>query len=109
VTLVPLGWLLAVTTTAGLMKIFSPAPVGFLAIARGLEVKIAAGGTAAELKAWSAQLFNNRVDAAVTAVFLVLVTIVVIANARTWWQLLSGRRAEPLHEEPYVAAASETA
>ena len=30
------------------MKIFSPAPLGFLAIARGLETKIAAGGTAAE-------------------------------------------------------------
>jgi carbon starvation protein len=109
VTLVPLGWLLTVTTTAGLMKIFSPAPVGFLAIARGLEGKIAAGGTAAELKAWSAQLFNNRVDAVVTAMFLVLVTIVVIASARIWWQLISGRRAPNLSEEPYVAAASETA
>jgi carbon starvation protein len=91
------------------MKIFSPAPLGFLPIARGLEEKIAAGGTPAELKAWAAQLFNNRVDAAVTAIFLVLVVIVLIANARTWWQLLSGKRPAQLREEPYVATgAAET-
>jgi len=110
VTLAPLGWLLTVTMTAGVMKIFSPAPLGFLAIARGFEAKIAAGGTAAELKLWNAQLFNNRVDAAVTAVFLVLVAIVVLANARIWWQLLSGKRTAQLREEPYVpVAATETA
>ena len=108
VTLLPLGWLVCVTTTAGLMKIFSPAPIGFLAIARGVEAKIAAGGTPAELKTWGAQLFNNRVDAVVTATFLVLVAIVLIANARVWWQLLSGRRAAQLREEPYVTVAAET-
>ncbi len=107
-TLLPLSWLLLVTSSAGLMKIFSAAPIGFLAIARGLETKIAAGGTPAELKTWSAQLFNNRVDAAVTAIFLVLVAIVVIANARVWWQLLSGRRTATLHEDPYVSAGAET-
>ncbi len=108
VTLLPLGWLLVVTMTAGLMKIFSPAPIGFLEIARGLEARIAAGGTEAELKMWGAQLLNNRVDAAVTAIFLVLVAIVVVANARIWWQLLSGRRTAELREEPYVAVAAET-
>jgi carbon starvation protein len=108
VTLLPLGWLLSVTSVAALMKIFSAAPLGFLAIAHGLEAKISAGGTPAELKTWSAQLVNNRIDAAVTAVFLVLVVIVVAANARVWWQLLTARRAPQLREEPYVAVASET-
>ena len=103
VTLLPLGWLLAVTMTAGIMKIFSAAPLGFLAIARGLEARIAAGGTGAELAVWSAQLVNNRVDAAVTGVFLVLVATVVFACARVWGQLLSGRRPAELHEEPYVS------
>jgi carbon starvation protein len=101
-TLVPLAWLLAVTMTAGCMKIFSAAPLGFLAIARGLEARIAAGGTAAELATWQAQLFNNRVDAAVTGVFLLLVATVLVANARVWWALLAGRRAADLREEPYV-------
>ena len=109
-TLIPLGWLLAVTMTAGWMKIFSAAPLGFLAIARGLEAKIAAGGAEKEVAAWQAQLLNNRVDAAVTGVFLVLVAIVVLANARVWWQLLAGRRAPELREEPYVAVGeTETA
>ncbi|MBM3855322.1 MAG: carbon starvation protein A, partial [Verrucomicrobia bacterium] len=108
VTLLPLGWLLCVTVSAALMKIFSPAPLGFLALARGLAAKIAGGGTPAELATWQAQLFNNRVDAAVTAVFLVLVTIVVAANARLWWQLLSGRRTADLREEPYVPAGAGT-
>jgi carbon starvation protein len=103
-TLVPLTWLFAVTMTAGWMKLFSPAPVGFLAIAKGLETRIAAGGTAVELKSWGAQLLNNRVDAAVTAVFLVLVTVVLFANARIWWQLLAGKRAPQLREAPYVAS-----
>ncbi|MEJ1973053.1 MAG: carbon starvation CstA 5TM domain-containing protein [Lacunisphaera sp.] len=44
VTLAPLGWLLAVTLTASWMKLFSPAPVGFIAIAHGFEAKVAAGG-----------------------------------------------------------------
>jgi carbon starvation protein len=105
VTLLPLGWLLSVTMTAGLMKIFSPAPLGFLALARNFEAKLAAGGTAAELKLWQAQLLNNRVDAAVTAVFLVLVAIVVAANARVWWQLLRQKRSPALREEPYIPAA----
>ena len=111
VTLAPLGWLLAVTMTAGVMKIFSAAPVGFLAIIQGLQTKIAAGGSAVELATWKAQVFNNYVDAAVTGTFLVLVLIVVGASARVWWQLLAGRRTAELHEAPYVplvgAAAAE--
>ena len=109
VTLLPLGWLLSVTVTAALMKIFSPAPLGFLALARGLEAKIAGGGTAAELATWGAQLFNNRVDAVVTGVFLGLVATVVGACARVWLQLLSGRRAADLREEPFVPLAGATA
>lgn len=108
VTLAPLAFLMAVTMTAGWMKIFSAAPVGFLAIARGLEAKVAAGGTAAELKVWHAQIANNYIDAAVTGAFLVLVLIVVAANARVWWQLLSGRRPVQLREETYVPLATAT-
>ncbi|HVS54084.1 MAG TPA: carbon starvation CstA family protein [Opitutaceae bacterium] len=106
VTLAPLGWLLAVTMTAGWMKIFAAAPLGFLASARDLQAKMATSGATPALRA---QLTNNRVDAAVTGAFLVLVAIVVVANARMWWQLLAGRRAPELREEPYVAAPATQA
>ena len=109
VTLAPLAWLMAVTMTAGWMKIFSPAPVGFLALARAAKAKIAAGGTPAELKVWQAQVFNNHVDVAVTGTFMVLVLVVVAASARVWWQLLAGRRAPDLREEPYVALEGASA
>jgi carbon starvation protein len=92
VTLVPLGWLLAVTMTAGWMKILSPDPrLGFLS-----------GAAAA---ATPRLALNLRVDAAVTAMFLLLVAVVVLANARVWWLLLAGKRAPALTEEPFVAAA----
>ena len=103
VTVGPLLWLLAVTLTAGLMKIFSPAPLGFLATARALEAKLAAGGKTAELITWQAQLFNNRVDAVVTGIFLILVSTVVVANARVWWKLLVHQTPAVLREEPYVS------
>ena len=103
VTLAPLAWLLSVTMTAGWMKIFSPAPIGFLAIARGLEARIAAGGTPTELATWKSQVLNNHIDVAVTGAFMVLVLIIVAASARVWWQLLAGKRPADLHEEPYVA------
>ncbi|ACB74684.1 carbon starvation CstA family protein [Opitutus terrae] len=103
-TLAPLAWLLAVTMSAGWMKIFGANPrLGFLSAARDLAAKIASGGTPAQLAQWERLLFNNYVNTAITATFLVLVAIVVIANARVWWQLLSGRRAADLHEEKYVA------
>jgi carbon starvation protein len=103
VTMLPLAWLLAVTMTAGWMKIFSADPrLGFLSAAAGLNAKMAAGGATAQLEEWRRLAFNHHVNAFVTGAFLVLVTLIVIASARVWVQLLTGRRAPDLREEPYV-------
>ncbi len=109
VTLLPLAWLLAVTLTAGLMLVFSANPrLGFLAQAASLAEKLPAAAPA-EAVTLGRQIFNAQVNAAVTGVFLVFVVLVVLACARVWVQLLSGRRTADLHEEPYVSLAATAA
>jgi carbon starvation protein len=89
-TLVPLAWLLSVTMTAGTQKIWHPdARIGFLAQADQLAGQLAQGLVAPD-KIASTQIliFNNRLDAAVTGAFMVLVLIVVLDAARVWWRTL---------------------
>ena len=104
-TLAPLAWLLSVTMSAGWMKIFASDPrLGFLAAVGDLKARIAAAGAeaAVQVAQWERLVFNNQVNAAVTGTFLVLVAVVVIANACVWWQLLSGTRVAELREDAYV-------
>ena len=106
VPLLPLAWLLAVTMTAGWMKLFSASPkLGFLSAAADFRSKLAAGGSGAQAAAWHSQLMNSEVDAAVTATFLLLVLLIAGACARGWWQLLARTRAPVMSEEPYVGVA----
>jgi carbon starvation protein len=96
VTLIPLVWLVAVTFTACWHKILDPSPrIGFLAQAHVLATG-SASATTARL------IFNNRVDAAVTAVLVLMVTLVLVESARQWIGILSGRREARTKEAPYV-------
>ena len=104
----PLAWLLSVTMTAGMHKIWNPdRRIGFLAQAEHFAAELAAGGLApgkaAELEVL---VFNNRLDAAVTALFMLLVTVVVADAARVWWQTLRPNRGAPA---PEVARGEVTA
>jgi carbon starvation protein len=109
-TALPLAWLLAVTMSAGWMKIFSADPrVGFLKAASLLKDKIAGGGTPEQLLLWKQQLNNSHINTAVTGAFLVLVLLVVGVCIREWWLLSRKSRVPVLHEEPYVALASVAA
>ena len=98
VTLVPLAWLVAVTFTASWHKMFDPNPrVGFLAQAQAL----AAGPT--PVSGATAQLiFNNRLDAAVTGVLVIMVTLVLVESLRQWWGVLSGAKEARMKESPFV-------
>ncbi len=95
ITAAPLAWLITVTGTAGVDKIFSPDPrIGFLAHARGISDLLAAGrlpAGAADAAAAAHLVFNDRLDAAVAAFFLLAVLIVVIESAREWLRVLGGR------------------
>ena len=96
--------------TAGWQKIFSADPrLGFLSAAAQYKSQIAAGGTAKQLAEWQHLLTNQYINSAVTGTFLVLVILIVLTSARLWVQLLSGRKAPVLHEEPYVALQPERA
>jgi carbon starvation protein len=91
-TATPLAWLLTVTMTAGWQKIFSADPrIGFLAQADAVAAKLAGGLVPPEkLLESHTVIFNARLDAAVTALFMTLVAIVVLDAARVWWRTLRG-------------------
>jgi len=96
VTLVPLIWLVAVTFTASWHKIFDPDPrIGFLAQARALSIS---SGSAAN----SRLIFNNRLDAAVTAVLVMMVALVLIESIRQWTTVLRGTKQVIVRETPFV-------
>ena len=96
VTLVPLAWLVAVTFTASWHKILDPNPrVGFLAQARALAAGPATGATAR-------LIFNNRLDAAVTAVLVVMGALGLIESVRQWVGVLSGSEQARVKESPFV-------
>ena len=96
VTLVPLMWLVAVTFTASWQKILDPNPrVGFLAQARVLAEGPATTATAR-------LIFNNRLDAVVTAILVVMVALVLIESVRQWIGVLSGREEARVKEAPFV-------
>jgi carbon starvation protein len=96
VTLIPLVWLVAVTFTASWHKIFDPdLRVGFLKQARVLAAGPTTGATAR-------LIFNNRLDAAVTGLLLLMVALVLIESARQWIGILSGRKEARFKEAPFV-------
>jgi carbon starvation protein len=96
VTLVPLVWLVAATFTASWHKMFDANPrVGFLAQARVLNAGPMTSSTARVI-------FNNRLDAAVTGVLVVMVTLVLVESARQWMGILRGTREAPVKESPFV-------
>ena len=103
VSVLPLCWLLVITMTAGWQKIFAADPrLGFLSAARELGIKIAAGGEPAQIASWQHQVLNSHINTAVTASFLILVILIVAANARVWWQILVGGATLTPKEEPFL-------
>ena len=99
VTLVPLLWLVAVTFTASYHKIWDESSrIGFLTHARQLATSPTAGtaGTAR-------LIFNDRLDAAVTGILIVMIAMILIESGLEWWRVLRGQKAAQVREAPFVA------
>jgi len=108
-TVLPLAWLSVVTFTAGIQKIFSPSPkIGFLAAARKLADDLAAGTVPAEKIALTHRLiFNQRLDAAVAAAFLLLVGGILVTSVLRWVGLAFGGSEKDLRETAPVWLEAE--
>jgi len=105
VTLLPMAWLVVITMTASYQKIFDSNPrIGFLAYANALAAQITAGKISAEKIAETKRLiFNQRLDAAVTAVLASMILVLIVEALGQWYSILSRRKQSMLHESPYVA------
>jgi carbon starvation protein len=105
VTLLPMAWLVIITMTASYQKIFDGNPrIGFLSYANVLAAQVVAGKIpAGKLVDTQRLIFNQRLDAAVTAVLAVMVIVLIVEALVQWYAILSSRRAAVLHESPYVA------
>ena len=110
VTLLPLAWLLAVTLTAGYQKIFATdIRLGFLSAAAHFQKLAEAGASAKEIASLNHQVFNNYLNAGVTALFLTLVILIVASCARVCLRLLDGRHEQyPLREAPISSHKSRS-
>jgi carbon starvation protein len=104
VTLVPAAGLVTVTMTASFEKIFSAdLRLGFLSAARQMAAQIASGAIpAAKIAETSRLIFNQRLDAAVTATLALMVLALVAEALYEWVRIWRGTKAPVLHEAPYV-------
>src|SRR6476619_4786549 len=113
VTLVPTAWLLITTLTAGVQKIFDPDPkIGFLSLARKFSDAAAQGTVLAPAKSIAEMqrvAFNNYLDAAVCAFFVLLVLAMCVFAAKICLQAM--RQAYPTAQEipPQARAGRSTA
>ena len=105
VTILPLTWLAIVTLTAGWLKIFSDNPrLGFLSHAKLFETTLSAGAIpkgVATLEAARRMIFNDYVDAAVAAFFMISVIVIIVASAYEWYSCISGRKIAVSTEVEY--------
>ena len=107
ITLVPLTFDAAVTLTASYQKIFSPDPkLGFWAQRNQYQGALDAGktslGTAKDVGDMQQVVFNTTLDTALTALFAVLIVIVLVDSIRVWIAALSGKELPSGSEDPHV-------
>jgi carbon starvation protein len=104
ITAAPLLWLSVVTSSAAWLKITSDNPkIGFLAGARDLAEKLAAGTLPPEKAAVAGKIiFNQRLDAVLAGIFLTVLWLVLIDVCVVLVRRVRGDSIDPSPETPYV-------
>jgi carbon starvation protein len=109
VTLAPLTWLVIVTMTAGWQKLFAADPkMGFLAHAAWLRGLVDTNKLPASIKSvGDAQrmIFNDYVNVAVTAFFMVSVIVILADSIRVWMAYRKIGAPEPVDRTVVLEAA----
>jgi len=107
VTLAPMAWLVTITMTASWQKIFAANPrIGFLSAANAMAKQVAAGEIpAAKIVETQRLIFNQRLDAVVTAVLAIMILFLLVEAVVQWTALFIRKRKPVLHESPYVRTA----
>src|SRR4051794_24086853 len=102
VTIAPMILLVLFTFLAAYQRIFDPDPrIGFLSLASSTDAKLAAGQIAADqVAAAQTVILNNRLDAAIGVVLLVVVSLIVLESIRQWYLLLTHRVEPRLADAP---------
>jgi carbon starvation protein len=98
-------WLVIITMTASYQKIFSANPrIGFLAYANALAAQISTGQIpATKIAEMRRVIFNQRLDAGVTAVLAAMILVLIGEAVAQWYAILSRKKEPVLSETPYVA------
>lgn len=109
-TAIPMAWLAVITTVASWQKLASTDPrVGFLAHAKALSEKAAQGTLPKDQLAHLDQLvFNDRLDAVLTAAFGLAVWVLLADVARVCWRSGTGRSVPPSSETPAIPTRLRT-
>ena len=104
VTAGPLCWLAIITSTAAWQKLFNPElRIGFLSHAEDLATRLAEGSLPEAMAQQAPQLiFNDRLDAALTAFFLITTWVLIIETLRVSMRILKGRPHPPTSESPHI-------
>ncbi|HUS19063.1 MAG TPA: carbon starvation CstA family protein, partial [Terriglobales bacterium] len=96
VTVVPLTWLSVIVFSSAWYKIFDSNPrIGYLAHASLLAQGVQSPQTAK-------LIFNDRLDAVVTALLVIMVATILVESLLEWSRVLSGQKVASCKEAPYI-------
>jgi carbon starvation protein len=111
ITVLPLVWLVTITTTASWQKLASSDPrIGFIAAANSMSDKLAAGVLPPDKAAVAPQLiFNQQLDAVLVLFFVVLLWLIVGDTLRVCARHLRGKPVPPVCETEHVPTRLEEA